>query len=145
MNGVETRMITGTQTIQFRKRSTVPHNKKVTYGRIVYSSAHTKKKSIIFNSLSGDLLDYTGHTRSPTTNLTTTKGFINSIISTNKARIATIDIENFYISNNIPESEWMKLPLERILDDIIQQYNLKELSDNGWVYIEILKAMYGLK
>ena len=39
----------------------------------------------------------------------------------------------------------MNLPLEIIPDEIIQQYNLEELSDNGWVYLEILKAMYGLK
>ena len=69
----------------------------------------------------------------------------NSIIFTNKARTATTDIENFYLNNDLPESEWMKLPLEIIPDGIIQQYNLKELSDNEWVYIEILKAMYGLK
>ena len=39
----------------------------------------------------------------------------------------------------------MKLPLEIIPTEIIQQYNLDKLSDNGWVYIEILKAMYDLK
>ena len=38
-----------------------------------------------------------------------------------------------------------ELPLEIIPNEIIQQYNLEELSDNGWVYLEILKAMYGLK
>ena len=59
--------------------------------------------------------------------------------------MATTDIENFYLNNDLPESEWMKLPLEIIPDDIIQQYNLEKLSDNGQVYLEILKAMYGLK
>ena len=39
----------------------------------------------------------------------------------------------------------MKFPLEIIPTGIIQQYNLDKLSDNGWVYIEILKVMYGLK
>ena len=96
-------------------------------------------------TVGGNLLDYDGDASTPTTDLTTTKVFINSIISTNKARMATTDIENFYLNNDLPESEWLKLPLEIIPDDIIQQYNLKKLSDNGWVYIEILKGMYGLK
>ena len=39
----------------------------------------------------------------------------------------------------------MRRPLEIISDDIIQQYNLKELSGNGLVYNENLRAMYGLK
>ena len=139
-------MTKGTQTIKFRKRSAVPHNKKVTYGRIVASlRPHKEEKHRVRLVVGGNQLDYDGDAITPTTDLTTTKVFINSIISTNKARMATTDIENFYLTNDFPESEWMKLPLEIILDDIIQQYNFKELSDNGWVYIKILKAMYGLK
>jgi hypothetical protein len=30
-------------------------------------------------------------------------------------------------------------------EEIVQQYNLKSLAVNGWVYIEIRKSMYGLK
>ena len=39
----------------------------------------------------------------------------------------------------------MKLPLDIIPTEIIQQYNLDKLLDNSWVYIDIHKAMYGLK
>ena len=134
------------KTIRFRERSAVPHNKKVTYGRIVASlRPHKVEKHRVRLTIGGNLLDYDGDASTPTTDLTTTKVFINSVISTNKARLATTDIENFYLNNDLPESEWMKLPLEIIPTEIIQQYNLDKLSDNGWVYIEILKAMYGLK
>jgi hypothetical protein len=38
------------------------------------------------------------------------------------------------------------LPLTIIPDEIIQQYNLHALpTANGWVYIKIIKGMYGLK
>ena len=39
----------------------------------------------------------------------------------------------------------MKLALACIPDDIIDQYSLRMLSSDGWVYPEILKGMLGLK
>jgi hypothetical protein len=38
----------------------------------------------------------------------------------------------------------MQLPINIIPDEIIMQYNLKELEHDGKVYIEIQKGMYGL-
>ena len=98
----------GTQTIKFRKRSAVSHNKKVTYGRIVASlRPHKEEKHRVRLAVGGNLLDYDGDASTLTTYLTTTKVFINSVISANKARMATPDIENFYLNNDLPESEWM--------------------------------------
>ena len=37
----------------------------------------------------------------------------------------------------------MKLPMDIILYKIIQQYRLKDLSHQGFVYMEIQKFMYG--
>ena len=37
----------------------------------------------------------------------------------------------------------MKLPLDIIPEEIIQQYNLRNLSHKGSVYLEIQKGMYG--
>ena len=39
----------------------------------------------------------------------------------------------------------MKLPISTILNEIIQQYHLHDIVSDGWVYLEILKRMYGLK
>ena len=39
----------------------------------------------------------------------------------------------------------MKLPMYIILEEIIQQYNLNNIAEGGWEYIEILKCMYGFK
>ena len=38
----------------------------------------------------------------------------------------------------------MKLPMEIIPDEIIQQYKLQDLAHKGFVYMEIQKVMYGL-
>ena len=38
----------------------------------------------------------------------------------------------------------MKLPLEIIPEEIIQQYNLINLEHKGFVYMETQKGIYGL-
>ena len=40
--------------------------------------------------------------------------------------------------------EYMKLALACIQDEIIEQYSLRTLSSDGWVYLEIRKGMPGL-
>jgi hypothetical protein len=39
----------------------------------------------------------------------------------------------------------MKMFLSRFPEEIVDKYNLNTLAVNGWVYIEIMKGMYGLK
>ena len=41
--------------------------------------------------------------------------------------------------------EYMRIPLSLIPDEIVAQYNLRQLSKDGWVYMEIWKGMPGLK
>ena len=38
----------------------------------------------------------------------------------------------------------MKLRLNIIPEEILSQYNLQDVSVDGWVYCEIKKGMYGL-
>ena len=38
----------------------------------------------------------------------------------------------------------MKLPLDSIPEEIIQQYNLRNLAHKGFVYMDIQKGMYEL-
>jgi hypothetical protein len=40
--------------------------------------------------------------------------------------------------------EYMRMPLRIIPEHIIQQYNLRKKAKNGFVYMEIRRAMYGL-
>ena len=54
------------------------------------------------------------------------------------------DIENFYLNNPMNRYEYMKLTLDNISEEIIQQYNLRNLAQKGFVYMEIQKGMYGL-
>jgi hypothetical protein len=56
-----------------------------------------------------------------------------------------MDIKNYYLVTPLPPFVYMKILLSRFPEEIIQKYNLNALAVEGWVYIEILKGMYGLK
>ena len=58
----------------------------------------------------------------------------------------TADIKDFFLASPMADPEFMRILLKHIPEDIILQYNLRELvDDNGYIYIKITKGMYGLK
>ena len=57
----------------------------------------------------------------------------------------TLDINDFYYVTAMARYDYMKLALACIPDKIIDQYNVRTLSSDGWVYLEIRKGMHGLK
>ena len=54
------------------------------------------------------------------------------------------NISIFYLDNPIHRYEYMKLPLEIIPAEIIQQYKLQYLAHKGFLHIEIQKGLYVL-
>jgi hypothetical protein len=56
-----------------------------------------------------------------------------------------MDIKNYYMGTPLPRYEYTRMLLSRFPDEIVDTYNLKALTIDGWVYIEIRKGMYGLK
>ena len=96
-------------------------------------------------TVGGNLLDYVDDTSSPTVALTTFKILFNSVISTQGVKSLALNIKKMYLQTKLHKSQWMKFPLALIPSEIIQQYNLQELQHNGWVYMEIVEDMYGLK
>ncbi len=56
-----------------------------------------------------------------------------------------MDIKNFYLNTPMSRSEYMRLKIGDIPNDVIQHYNLHDVTTpDGHVYFEILKGMYGL-
>jgi hypothetical protein len=56
-----------------------------------------------------------------------------------------MDLANFYLMTPMKEYEYMQLRLKLTPNEIIHQYNLKDLiNEQGWVYLEIQMGMYGL-
>jgi hypothetical protein len=141
-------MPSGTNTIFFIPKSAVPKDRKVTYGRLVASLRPTKSEvHRVRVTVGGDRLDYPDNTTTHCASMTTTKCLLNSTISTPDARFMCMDLKDFYYGTPMARYEYMRLKLDIIPEEIIAQYNLRELAspDAGWVYMEIRKGMPGLK
>jgi len=79
-----------------------------------------------------------------TADINTAKLHWNSVISTIGARYMCLDIGNFYLTAALEYFEYMRIPLALFLAWTIEQYNLKELALNGYVHLEMRRAVWGL-
>ena len=91
-------------------------------------------------TVGGDRLNFPGATTTHCASLTTTKCLLNSTISNTGARFMNLHIKDFYYGTAMARYEYMKLTLACIPDGIIDQYSLRTLSSDSWVYLEIRKC-----
>ena len=80
----------------------------------------------------------------PTADLPTTKMLWNSVQLTPNAKFITADVANFYLGTPMKCPEYMRLPYKIIPQDIIDKYDLDKIVENDWVYVRIIRGMYGL-
>jgi hypothetical protein len=140
------RDIPGTDTCFFITLTSIPKDRKITYGKMVCDyKPHKKEKERVRLTVGGDILDYSGDVATSTAKSTTFKILINSTLSTEDAAMMIMDIKNYYLGTPLPRFEYMKMLLSRFPEEIVQKYNLNALAVDGWVYIEIRKGMYGSK
>jgi hypothetical protein len=99
----------------------IPKDHNITYGKLVcdFNPKKTEKHRVRL-TVGGDRLDYSSDTATSTADITTFKTLINSTLSTNKAKIMTMDIKNYYLGNPFPTYEYMRLPLTILPLDIIE-------------------------
>jgi hypothetical protein len=134
-----------TNTIRCIRRSNIPKGRKVTFGSfIVDIKDHKEEKERTILTVGGDQIEYTGDKSTRTAGLTTAKILINSAISTLGAKFLVVDINNFYLNTPLGRFEYMVINLSSLPQEKIEKYDLVELSQEGKVYIEIQKGMYGL-
>jgi hypothetical protein len=134
-----------TNTIRFIRRSNIPKGRKVTYGSFVVEiKDHKEEKERTRLTVGGDQIEYPGDKSTRTAGLTTPKIIINSVISTLRAKFLVIDINNFYLNTPLGRFEYMVINLSSLPQEMIEKYDLLELTQDGKVYIEIQKGMYGL-
>ena len=70
------------------------------------------------------LINYPDDVGTPTANLLLIKIFLNSIISTDRAKFATADTSNFYLMTPLKRPEFVKVKLEDIPEEIVKENNL---------------------
>ena len=57
----------------------------------------------------------------------------------------TIDIKNFYLNTPMDRYEYLRLKLNELPDDVIEEYGLKDkATPDGFVFVEVRKGIYGL-
>jgi hypothetical protein len=134
-----------TNTITYIRRSNIPKGRKVTYGSFVVDiKDHKEEKERTRLTVGCDQIEYPGYKSARTAGLTTSKILINSVISTLGAKFLVIDIKNFYLNTPLGRFEYMVINLSSLPQETIDKYDLIELAQDGKVYIEIQKGMYGL-
>ena len=138
--------VKGKNTFFFIPRNKVPRHKKVTYARIV-CSIRSQKSEIhrVRLTAGGNLMSYEGTTSTPTAAITTIKAHWNSVLSTENAKYATLDIKDFYLNSQLADYEHMKMHMSLFPSDFIESHHLNDLVDNqGFVFMEIRGGMHGL-
>jgi hypothetical protein len=140
------RDIPGSDTCFCINLTDIPMERKFTYYKIVCDyKSHKKEKECVRLTMGGDGLDYSGDVATSTADITTFKILINSTLSIRDAAMMMMEIKNYYLATPLPRFEYMTMPLSRFPKEIVKKYNLNALAVDGWVNIEILKYMYGLK
>ena len=90
-------MPTGTNTVFFVAKLSIPYNRKVTYTRMVATIQPTKAEvNRVRFTVGGNRLDFPGATTTHCARLTTMKCLLNSTISTPGDHFMTLDIKDFY-------------------------------------------------
>ena len=140
--------VEGTDTIVFIAKGEVPQDRwrDVRYGRICANYRPEKEDpNRIRLTFGGSNMNVPIDCGTPTADMLTVKVLLNSVVSTKNAKFMTIDIKNFYLCTPMERPEYMKLKIADMPENIIQQYNLRELETrDGYVYVKIQKGMYGL-
>jgi hypothetical protein len=137
--------VKGTNTIVFINVKDVPRDRTATYLRVVSAMRPEKAKPYRVRwTVGGDKVEYPFEVSTKTADLTTAKLLINSTVSTPNAKFMAADLKDFYLGTPMTRYEYMRVPLWMLPNEIIEQYNLRPLFHNGYVYVEIRRGMYGL-
>ena len=138
----------GTNTVYFMKKEDIKHipkDRTVTYARIVVDYRPQKADpNRVRITAGGNLITYPYELTTRTADLPTSKIMWNSTISTKDAKYMCIDIKNMYLATPMERHEYMRMPIDIIPEKIIKLYNLQNKIHNGYVYMEIVRGMYGL-
>eukprot|EP00804_Cyclotella_cryptica_P026150 CCRYP_013039-RC/>CCRYP_013039-RC protein AED:0.28 eAED:0.28 QI:0/0/0/1/0/0.66/3/0/379 len=69
---------------------------------------------------------------------------INSVLSRHNAKFCTFDISNFYLGTPLDRPEYVRIRIDDIPQEFIDEYDLTHHVRDGWVYFQIVKGVYGL-
>ena len=146
--GLKDGRVKGTDTMRYIMKAQIPQDRRkdITYASFTCDYRPNKEETHQTRlTAGGDRINYPDDVGTPTADMTLFKVHANSITSTPGARCIMVDIKDFYLNTPMKRPEYMRIKISDIPEEIIEQYNLRELvEDDGHVYCEITKGMYGL-
>jgi hypothetical protein len=96
-------------------------------------------------TIDGNTIAYHGNMGTKTGSIEVVKGVLNSVCSGPKGKFLTADIDNYYLNTPLDRLEYVRIKIDVIPQEFIDEYNLMTYVHNGWVYFEITNGIYGLK
>ena len=141
------RLVRTTKTMKPILMKDIPPDRR---GDITYISPQCKEKVVdkeiterVRLAAGGDKINYDGPTTAHVADISAVKILINSVVS-DKALWATADIKDFYLGTPLPRTEYVRVQLHLLPDELIELLQLREFIERGSVLFEVNKAMYGL-
>ena len=67
------------------------------------------------------------------------------VLSKPNTKYMTIDIGNFYMNTPMDRYKYMRMNINEIPQEVIDEYDLLPKVSDGYIYFRIKKAIYGLK
>ncbi len=123
----------------------IPKDRTVTYAQIVVKFCPQKADPHqIWITVGGNLINYPGKLSTCMADLTTSKLMWNSVLSTPGAKYMCLDIKKNYLTAPLDWFEYMKMPIGWFPQWIIEQYDLNKHVHNGFIYLEMQHAVWGL-
>jgi hypothetical protein len=139
-------MVTGTDTMKFIDPNIITGNIEFTYMSLVCAYRPEKPKPFRVRAVvGGDRLTFDGNCSTKTAAIDTVKLHLNHTISTPDGLYATTDVKDIYLNTPMEEKDWVYLhvPIADVPQCILDLY--KPVIKNGFVYVLVMKGMYGLK
>ena len=117
----------------------------VTYIRIVVDTNLQKAvPEHVRLTIGGDRVEYPGEVTTCTAYLTTVKLHLNSVVSMSTRKFLGVNISNFYLDTPLDHLEHACIAVKYVPHHFIDEYNLALLITNGYLYLEVVKGVYGL-
>ena len=87
---------------------------------------------------------YSGDVGIPRGSIELVKLLVNSVLSQHNARLATMDLKNFYLNTPLDQPEYVRIKLTDIPQEFINKYKLNKITCESWIYYKMRRGMYGL-
>lgn len=145
-HGEEIARLFESNTIKLIQRADMPSTKKAAYYN---PQVRTKMKDgalqyRVRGTIGGNQIQYDGDTAAHTASMQLIKILLNSVVSSKGAKFMTADIKDFYLGTPLPNTEYMRIDLAHIPDNVIQKYHMQKYAHNDAVIVEVHKGIYGL-